>query len=140
MQRMVAYCVNGGDRPKQSKAMIKRYYKKGESVFRVGEPSSAVFLLISGEIGLFFPTDLSEPYMHIRECETFGEMGLIENELRNARASCLTDCLIVHIERVDFEAKYENADPLIRALVRSLSSRLRDANRKLSTQQAVAIA
>ena len=42
--------------------------------------------------------------MHIRECETFGEMGLIENELRNARASCLTDCLIVHIERVDFEA------------------------------------
>jgi hypothetical protein len=41
---------------------------------------------------------------------------------------------------VDFEAKYEDADPLIRALVRSLSSRLRDANRKLSTQQAVAIA
>ena len=46
--------------------MIKRYYKKGESVFHVGEPSSAVFLLISGEVGLFFPTDLSKPYMHIR--------------------------------------------------------------------------
>ncbi len=52
----------------------------------------------------------------------------------------LRDCLLVHIERVDFEAKYEDADPLIRALVRSLSSRLRDANRKLSAQQAVAIA
>ena len=34
--------------------MIKRYYKKGESVFRVGEPSSDMFLLISGEVGLFF--------------------------------------------------------------------------------------
>ena len=34
--------------------MIRRYYKKGESVFHVGEPSSAVFLLISGEVGLFF--------------------------------------------------------------------------------------
>lgn len=77
--------------------------------------------------------------MQIRECETLGEMGLIENELRNARAPCLTDCLIVHIERVDFEAKYEDADPLFRALVRSLSSRLRDANRKLSTEQPVAI-
>ena len=67
-------------------------------------------------------------------------MGLIKDELRNARASCPTDCLIVHTERVDFEAKYEDADPLIRALVRSLSSRLRDANRKRSAQQAVAIA
>lgn len=47
--------------------MIKRFYKKGEAVFRVGESSNAVFLLISGEVGLFFPTDLSEPYMHIRE-------------------------------------------------------------------------
>ena len=77
--------------------------------------------------------------MHIRECETFSEMGFIEDELRHARAPCLTDCLIVHIERVDFEAKYEDANPLIRALVHSLSSRLRDANRKLSTQQTVAI-
>ncbi len=78
--------------------------------------------------------------MHIRECETLGEMELIENKLRNSRAFCLTDCLIVHIERVDFEAKYKGADRLIRALVRSLSSRLRDANRKLSTQQPVSIA
>ena len=120
--------------------MIKRFYKKGEAVFRVGESSNAVFLLISGEVGLFFPTDLSEPYMQIRESETFGEMGLIEGELRNARATCLTDCLVVHIERTDFDAKYEDADPLIRALVRSLSSRLRDANRKLSTQQRLAVA
>ena len=54
MQRAVGYCVNSIYRSKQSKAIIKRYYKKGESVFRVGEPSSAVFLLISGEVGLFF--------------------------------------------------------------------------------------
>ena len=77
--------------------------------------------------------------MHIRECETFGEMGLIEDELTTERASCLTDCLIVHIERKDFKAKNEDANTLIRALVHSLSSRPSDANRKLSTQQAVAI-
>ena len=77
--------------------------------------------------------------MHIRKCETSGEMGLIEDELISACASCVTDCLIVHIERVDFEAKYEDADPLIRALVHSLSSRLRDANKKLNTQQPFAI-
>ena len=122
----------------QSKAMIKRYYKKGEFVFRVGDPSIAVFLLISREVALLSNRPI-KPYMHIRECETFGEMVLIEDELTTERASCLTDCLIVHIERIDFEAKYEDANPLIRALVHSLSSRLRDANRKLSAQQLVAI-
>ena len=46
---------------KQSKAMIKRYYKKGESVFRVGEPSIAVFLLISGEVSLFSQQTYQNP-------------------------------------------------------------------------------
>ena len=41
--------------------MIKRYYKKGESVFRVGEPSIAVFLLISGEVGLFSQQTCQNP-------------------------------------------------------------------------------
>ncbi len=34
--------------------MIKRYYEKGEAVFQVGQPSSAIFLMISGKASLFF--------------------------------------------------------------------------------------
>ena len=119
--------------------MIKRYYKKAESVFRVGEPSIAMFLLIYGEVAPFSQQTYQNPVCILREGGTFSKMGLIGDELRIARASCFIDSLIVHIERVDFEAKYEDANPLIRALVHSLSSRLRDANRKLSTQQTVAI-
>ena len=83
--------------------MIKRYCKKGERLSR----GRAIQRCVSFDFWRgwsVFSTDLSKPYMHIRECQTFGEMGLIEKELRNARASCFTDCLIVHIERVDFEA------------------------------------
>ena len=112
--------------------MITKHYQKGESVFRAGDTSSSVCLLLSGEIGLFFPNDERTPYMYIRDHETFGEMGLIENELRNARATCLSDCEVLHIEKTDFEARLLNADPLLKALVRTLSARLRDANRKLS--------
>ena len=41
--------------------MIKRYYKKAESVFRVGEPSIAVFLLISDEVVLFSKQTYQNP-------------------------------------------------------------------------------
>ena len=112
--------------------MITKHYRKGESVFRAGDKSASVCLLLSGEIGLFFPNDDRDPYMHIRDHETFGEMGLIENELRNARAICLSDCEVLHIEKPAFEARIHDADPLLKALIRTLSARLRDANRKLS--------
>ena len=118
--------------------MITKQYRKGESVFRAGDKSVSVCLLLSGEIGLYFPTDERDPYMHIKEYETFGEMGLIESELRNARAMCLTDCEVLHIEKTDFEERIHNADPLLKALVRTLSARLRDANRKLSLRHQVA--
>ena len=68
--------------------MKKQTYKKGEAIFKIGDPSRAIFLLVSGEVGLFFPTDPNTPYTQIGEMETFGEMGLVENELRNATARC----------------------------------------------------
>ena len=112
--------------------MKKQTYKKGEAVFKIGDSSRALFLLVSGEVGLFFPTDPNTPYTQIGEMETFGEMGLVENELRNATARCLDDCEILHIEREDFETRVNKSDPLLKALIRSLSARLRDANKKIS--------
>jgi len=112
--------------------MIKKHYREGETVFRVGDKANAVFLLLSGEVGLYSPSDPSTAYMNIRQDETFGEMVLVEGELRNARSQCLSDCLVLEIEKRDFDIRYENADLLIKAMMKSLSARLRDANRKLS--------
>ena len=112
--------------------MKRQSYKAGETVFRIGDSSNAIYVLVSGEIGLFFPTDPNVPYNKIGEMETFGEMGLVENELRNATARCLDDCEVLQIERQDFEMRVNNSDPLLKALIRSLSARLRDANKKIS--------
>lgn len=101
-------------------------------MFRFGDKANAVFLLLSGEVGLYSPSDPSTAYMNIRQDETFGEMGLVEGELRNARAQCLSNCLVLEIEKRDFDIRYENADLLIQAMMKSLSARLHDANRKLS--------
>ena len=73
-------------------AIQKLSFTKGEIIFKNGEPASHIYLVISGEVGLFFSTDPKNTYIIIREDETFGEMGVIENELRQSRSSCLSDC------------------------------------------------
>ena len=111
--------------------MKKFAFKAGEIIFNHGEPASEIYLLISGEVGLYFSTDLAHPYITIRENETFGEMGVIDNELRQSRSRCLSDCEVIKIEREVFLSKYEGTDTLIKVLIKSLSMRLRDANKKI---------
>ena len=43
-------------------AMKKLSFKKGEIIFKNVEPASHMYLVISGEVGLFFSTD---PKIHI---------------------------------------------------------------------------
>ena len=49
--------------------MKKLSFKKGEIIFKNGEPASHIYLVISGEVGLFFSTDPKNPYITIRENE-----------------------------------------------------------------------
>ena len=81
--------------------------------------------------GYFSQQTQKNPYIIIRENETFGEMGVIENELRQSRSSCLSDCEVVQIESEIFLKKYESSDTLVKALIKLLSVRLRKANKKL---------
>ena len=76
-------------------AIQKLSFTKGEIIFKNGEPASHIYLVMSGEVCLFFSTDPKNLYITIREDETFGEMGVIDNELRQSRSSCLSDCEVV---------------------------------------------
>ena len=73
-------------------AIQKLSFTKGEIIFKNGEPASHIYLVMSGEVCLFFSTDPKNLYITIRENETFGEMGVVDNEFRQSRSSCLSDC------------------------------------------------
>ena len=114
--------------------MKKLSFKKGEIIFKNVEPASHIYLVISSEVGLFFSNDPKNPYITIRENETFGEMGVIDNELRRSRhvlPVCQTAKLCKQKEKF-FLKKYESSDTFVKALIKSLSVRLREANKKIN--------
>ena len=107
--------------------MKKNTYNTGQYVFKAGEKSDKVFLLMQGEVGIFLPTNETQnPNHRIEVNEIFGEMGVIEGKLRMADARCLSSATIMGLTKEEFEKKIEKSEPLIRGLIRILSSRVRD--------------
>ena len=112
--------------------MEKVNYKAGCIIFDQGETANQLFIISSGKVGLYFPTNelIEEPNIVLNSPEIFGEMGLIDDALRMAGAKAETDCILISVPRVEFEQKLKNSDVIIRGVIAALSERLRQLQKK----------
>ena len=112
--------------------MEKVNFKAGCIIFDQGETANQLFIISSGKVGLYFPTNelMEEPNIVLNSPEIFGEMGLIDDALRMAGAKAETDCILISVPRVEFEQKLENSDVIIRGIIATLSQRLRQLQKK----------
>ena len=86
--------------------MKKIVGKKNETIFEAGDKADAVYLIVSGEIGIFLPTNKSNKADFILgENEIFGEMGVIDKSLRAGRADALTEVNLIKISQHEFNDK-----------------------------------
>ena len=59
-------------------------------------------MILKGEIGSFLPqNDSLKPNFLLGENEIFGEMGIINNSLRTAKAFTMTDSNLIKISKYD---------------------------------------
>jgi CRP-like cAMP-binding protein len=111
--------------------MEKVNYNTNQAVFRVGEKSDKMFLIVKGSVGIFLPTNQTKiPNFTLEGNELFGEMGVIENELRSATARCLKDSEIISVTKEEFDERVNNSDVFIKGCLKALSYRLRALNKK----------
>ena len=98
--------------------MKKLDYKSGQYIFKAGDKGKEIFLLMSGDVGIFLPTnDTKDPNFKVGENEVFGEMGVIEHKPRMASARCMSDATVIALSESEFEARVEKADPFILSLI-----------------------
>ena len=91
-----------------------------------------MYLLVKGSIGIFLPTNETKtPNFIIQENELFGEMGVIENELRMATARCLKDSEIISITKDEFNKRVNSSDIFVKGSHKALSYRLRPVEKKM---------
>jgi len=76
----------------------------GRPLFKAGETADAMYLLLSGSLGLFDEDDPARLVHLVSAGDSVGEIGLIGGEARQLTVRALRDCELLRLDRSAFEA------------------------------------
>ena len=103
-------------------------FSRGKKIYSKGDKAHFAYYVHSGKVNIFSPGGLL--LGQIGEGEIFGERGPSLEESRSVTAEASTNCILYPINENSLKEKIKNADPVIRAILRSLLMRLNDINTK----------
>lgn len=103
------------------------YFRQGHTVFHEGMLGDNLFVVLSGEIGIF---SKNEMIAKCRVGDAFGEMAVLNNRPRSATASALTESNLFTLDERQINELLEKrvAVRLLLNIIHVLSERLETAN------------
>ena len=103
-------------------------YKKGSIIYKINEKPKFAYYVYTGKVEI-----LSENQYKIgtvSEGELFGEISSLFNKEHSVSALAATDTRLLIIEKNLFFNKVESSDPILKAIIRTLTLRLHDSNKR----------
>ncbi len=105
----------------------------GELLFREGDPSDRVFVVLDGTMEILRNHGDQPVLLGVAKCgQMIGEMGVIRDRPRSATVRAVTEVKLAEIARDDFLSALNPDNPLALKLLRLLCERLGDASRRIS--------
>ena len=116
-----------------AQALEKQQFFRGDRVFEIGDQGDHLYIIVSGEIGISLDAnpDSSSYISRLGPGDCFGEMNLLDDLPRSATASVLDDTVLLSLEKTRLRGLIQSYPDMSIGMLRSLSLRLRNANRKL---------
>jgi CRP-like cAMP-binding protein len=117
-----------------------RKLSAGEVVFEEGELGDSLFVIAQGEVEVVRKNDRGEPrvLLVLGPPEFFGEMSLIDKEVRSATVRAKTDCMLLQLTAENFAAFRKHFRDgftfIVMNIARVLSTRLRESNARMSAR------
>lgn len=117
------------------KAGKKRFYPKNTIILSEGDPSSCLYVIHSGRLKAFLADEQGrEIVLNIMEPgEYFGEMALIDNEVRSASVMTMEDSQLTVVTKENFNDCLAKNPKLVTPLMLGLIKRLRISTRKVGS-------
>ncbi len=106
---------------------------RGELIFRQGDPGAALYFIISGSVSLRVD---GKEVVRLGANEVFGETSIIDREPRAATAVSLEPVELLRVSGEDFSAAVHDTAEIAMGVLRVVSVRLREADRRLSMAEA----
>lgn len=103
-------------------------YSAGTTIFKEGDPRKYMYVVVEGEVDLYVNHVLVET---VEAGGIFGEMALIEQDVRVASAVARTDCKLAFIDENRFSFMIERTPFFALKVMRILVKRLRKMNDRI---------
>ena len=107
-------------------------YGEGEIIFKQGDPSLHMYVIRVGSVGIYsdYGTDHEQQLTILNRGGFFGEMGMIESNIRSATAVALEkDTLVSVITIGDFATYFKEEPEKLLAVMRNMSRRMAGTSR-----------
>ena len=106
---------------------------KGKVLFNVGDPGAALFVVVKGEVELFFKNDTGERIVveTARSGDFFGEISLLDGGPRSTSAVVTEDLEALVVDRGDLDEFFRLRPAAALDLLTATGKRLRETTRLL---------
>lgn len=111
-----------------SNALRPRHFRRGETLFHVGDPGDALFIVASGNVKITLPPDdgsESAILTTIGPGGFFGELALLDGGRRSATAVALDAVTTLILRRDGLDHLVDDQPALRRALLAALAAEIR---------------
>ena len=77
--------------------------KKGDTLFRAGDPGHAMYVVVKGECEIFIKDNTGQKITlnHVKQGDVFGELAMLDEGPRTASAVALDECELLELDRGD---------------------------------------
>jgi diguanylate cyclase len=105
----------------------KRQFRQGEILIREGDRGDCAYVIERGNVEIVVEREGQPIQLGTRgPGSLIGEMAMIDDRPRTATVRALEDCEVLEITREDFARRVGTADPVVKMVMRVITTRYRD--------------
>jgi diguanylate cyclase (GGDEF)-like protein len=111
-----------------SQSASKRWLKPGDALIRQGEPATAMYFLLKGDLAVTLNDPSAEPIALIKPGETVGELGVLDGSNASAFVIAKSECELIALDEESFWQLTHTSHAFAINLLVKLAERLRANN------------
>ena len=128
--------IDGRDLRWINEIATEKSYRAGEIVFRENDEGDALYIIVSGSVKIIKGTDYPILLTILEERDYFGEMAILDQDLRSATVEVNEDVTLLMIRRDHFQSLLLSRPQIAFAIFKSFSRRIRQLQYRLLESQA----
>jgi len=112
---------------------LGKTYEDGEAIIREGEMGDRMFIIQSGHVRVSRRTNGQDMELaRLKAGDFFGEMTLIDKEVRSATVSAIGQVRLLSIDKKNFLRRVHEDPSLAYRVIHKMSQKIRELNEELS--------